>query len=238
MKSKTRFMRGRARSLIVLTLVWIIGLIVIGLQHFTWLPIVAAVWGALAIGVALAMKSRREGRDNKRGRLLRLRSIFVSAAAFVAVISLSGLSTFVIGAISWDPIGVRNDLGSPPCETIERSSASSRAGDIASVRQTGCAGTRDGVESFFVFVHSPSSSPTRSDLAFRYTPTAKGASSPPKVAWVAPSVLRISVGDGMILQVTAQQTNVHGVDVVYLLGSAVKPSATTWWQRPFGPACC
>jgi hypothetical protein len=141
---------------------------------------------------------------------------------------------FLAASIAWDPIGKDDDLGPGPCKTSDLASSKNGGDKVAVVRQTWCSGMRDDEVSFFVFIHDEGESNSRSNLAFRYTPTLSNI--PPAVAWTGARALKISVHPDAIVQVTEERDSIDGVDVTYSLGPAAHPPALGWWQRPFGRA--
>lgn len=246
MNLNTNFSPKAIVALALLT-AWLGGIGLLAVSSLYWTPLLAGIWGGSCAFVLLFKRGAdvthdltqaapRQPRASAKELFVRVTSLAARLVIVALVATVSSVSIFVLASVRWDPIGVGNDLGLPPCKTANLSSVRGPSGEVGIVRRTQCSGAwLTGQVSYFVFVHSASEPSSRKNLAFRYTPTYEKLNDPPKIAWLSSTVMRIESGAGDILQVTEQQNTVNGIHVLYTLQTPVYSPATKWWQRPFGP---
>jgi len=158
--------------------------------------------------------------------------------AYLAILIASILVTRTYYWITWNPIGEARDdgwtLDEIPPAVDEFPTVSNGAGVIAQARRTRAPFLFiDTPIPYYVFVHKSNEANGSRNLVFRYDSTDAGWDSPPRITWINDSLLKISVGNGDILQVTRQETQMSGIRIVYALGPSLQPPALRFWQRPF-----
>jgi hypothetical protein len=232
-----------ALRLLIFPIAWFAGLLLIDLlftafSSITWMSqevsffsaflvyAIAVSWGALCFAVVdfLLQDPGPKIRDN------------TWAVRFVGSIALVFVGPFIVSgsarAFSYDPIGVGNDVGMPPCVPTDANRLADDRGPVATVREVHCVGDWDEPSIYFVFVHKIANTPERQDLVLRYDGGWEGDrwGEPPEVAWAGNTTLKIK-GGGKIEQITEQRSRVDGIDIRYSLTLPTCPPTFNSWER-------
>ena len=103
------------------------------------------------------------------------------------------------------------------CDDFDEGSISNGKGMVISMHTTACTtlGTDVGT---YVHVHREHEAQSRKSLAFRFSPD---NSSIPKLEWINPTTVRISVDH--VSQISKQSRYINGVSVEYLIGAEDYP---------------
>lgn len=212
--------------LVIFPLLWFAAIIASGLA---WgLPFGAGA--ATLLGWICYFCARALG--GTRRRVWRFSSAALVGGVLILIAALSTLATGALSAAIWDPIGENNDVGEAPCSTFDAEPISNGTGIVAVVRKTRCSGGWEEQANFFVFVRQSNAQNSRANLAFRYTPT-NGSDEGPRLHWLSDHLLRITIGDGQITQITKQVPSIDDVRVIYSYRWTEHPPAIHWWQRVF-----
>ena len=187
---------------------------------------IAVAWGAVCLVVA--QFALRDPGTKTRSLVWPLELVALIISVVLGPLIAAGSTS----AFTYDPIGVGNDTGAPPCVPTDVTRPADDRGPVATIREVHCVGDWDEPSTYFVFVHEITNAPDRQDLVLRYRGGWEGAQwgEAPNVVWINNASLRIK-GGGKIEQITAQQSRAHGVDIEYALTPPVCPPVYNSLER-------
>jgi hypothetical protein len=139
----------------------------------------------------------------------------------VVAILVSLWVVIAVARLSWNPIGNRNDLGlgAPPCDIDQLPPHKFGNDVIVAIRRSACpTGLFSNDEyTYFVFAMESGQSEDHGTLAFRYTTTDAGASSPPTVTQGPGSSVVVHVHEADVVGITKQRTQIGNVHIEYTI---------------------
>ena len=201
------------------TLCWLVGTTLIGISHTFYIVSVplSIAWTIVCCVVLLVARKMQSNRPPRKQRLLRI-------GVILAALLLSPVAVLLIQYITWDPIGLKSDLGfgGPPCRVYPSQVIQGEAGVVALIRHNWCIlGFAESSETYFVFVLRRNEMASGRNLVLRYEVNPEYDVDPdsnaarPRVWWISPTDLRVDVPPRSNYGSTKKLATFDGVSIHY-----------------------